>query len=1146
MKDGMLNIIEDTLLQSLSDPERELNNLFRENDKELELSRIYLGAVRVYKDNSNPDKNTLVSHSVREINRILPKKYPISVYAISNASDGVDMEKEVRNIVVNSFNRLPMLNDSEVNLIVEKWSGCYKPNHRQQFKQMLISIDEEQSLPMTIVNKIDETLSELIKLNKWFTGYAHQGNRSEMHLFDGKWQLIQDVWRNILSPFYGVTDEIDGIISVEIPNDKLFKSLLSKLIRQKLVEYLFRTLDKPGWFDFLNENEFFLYAPEIEKDEDDNTIQAPPWWPGYYLLKVADKIPEKITPLLEQLKINDNWNALDLCFQITLKLPFDYSKQLLPKIDEWLDSSAFQIADKYAMDLLGKFIDEEHYNAALQLFDILSKPVKKAKTSTSLRSDIYYSEELKQMYLPALIQNKPEEVLEIVEKRLNEAIKLSRNEEDDYSYIWRPSIVESEENALDGDAENIYVEILRDALLNYYKHNNKSAKTKIEEYLNKKYSIYKRLAIYIIDACDISECYEPVLTNKKFLGSYEMSREYFVLLRNKYALLDINIKKKILELIESGPGEGEEPEQVKQWIEKRLYKIGDIVLQDEKLKEYHQFINKYKRGIDAAEKEAEEDRAFSRGGPTSPKTIEELKQMKPGDFIDYIRNDFKPAGGFGKPTPEGLASLLRGVVKENPIQYAEIAEKFAEDGICPVYPAYLLQALHDAWREGKDFEWESVIKLCELMLDKNDPEGAKDVRDRFDYGLFSWVKGSIADLLGEAVRSDKHVIDDDYLPRIKHILFYLAEKDSNPETRVARWMEHQGERIEIVDYVAEAINCNRGKALEAVILYALRIARIKEKSETKKAEGPFPPGHRLEDDVKIFLENRMRDEPQPSVHSTFGRYFQYLFYLDQEWVKEKIKQGLLFSKGEDKTTFWDADWQGYVLFNRFYDDLYGLLKENGDYKKAIDRIKAKSIEDVKNNQEGRNLALHIMLAYLRGLESLEKQGNLVKYFFDNTPAEVRSQAIWALHSLFEKRPPTNDDWPKLRKLWEYRAEATDDEELGAFVAWLKWPLPESIRDLSLLIKKSINCKGKVFHQHGYYEYYIKNIEAYPSEVLGLTDALLKASHKNKPLYYGYQKYVKQILDAVQPKALEHKDIVNSIVNFLGEVGDYSFKEYLIK
>jgi len=1128
----MSNNVEDIILSEMSDSERELNKLFRENDKELELSRIYLGALRVYKDNINPDKNTLVAHSIREINKILPKKYPISIYAITDAPDGIDVEKEIKSIVIESFDKLPMLDESEVNRVVDKWSGYYKATHRQQFKQMLVTSDEEQALPMTILNKIDEILSALIKLNKWFVGYAHQGNRSEAHLFDEKWQLIQDIWRNILSPFYGATNEIDAIISVETPDEELFRSLLSKMIRPKLVEYLFRNLDKSGWFDSLkNAGMIDNVQPPIKNNESD-IIQSIPWWPGYYLLKVADKIPEKVTPLLAGLKTNDNWNALDLCFQITLKLPTEYARQLFPNIDKWLDSNTFQIGDKYATDLLGRFVDAKDYESALQIFDIISKPVKKDRTGTSLRSDLYYNEDLKHKYLPALVQNNPEKVLEIIEKRLNEVIKIDKSTEDDYSYIWRPSIGESEENAIYGDAENIYVEMLRDALTHYYKGDQKATKTKTEEYLGNKYSIYKRIAIYIIDSCDMSECYEKVLTNKDFLGAYELSREYFVLLRNKYALLDINAKKKILELIESGPGKGVEQEQVKQWTEKRLYKIGDIALQDERLKEHREFINKYKSGIDAAEKEIGIGTGKHWVGPTSPKTIEEIKEMKPDEIIDFIKNVFKPSGTYWQPTPEGLGRTLGTVIKENPGPYADIAERFAEDGIYPAYTSNLLRALHDAWREKKKFEWDSVMKLCEAMLYKTDPEEKKDRKDAFDYGRYSWTRGAVADLLGEAVRTDEHVINDKYLPAIKKILFYIAEKDADPDV---------SSREETSDYISEAINCNRGKALEAIVLYALRFARITVDKEAEKGKGPFPPGEKLEKDVKEFLEKRMVEELSPSVHSMFGRYFQFLYYLDKEWVKKKVEDGVLFTKDKDRIKFWEADWQGYIMSNRFYDELYGLLKPN--YRIAID----KATEDKKGREalETRRLGEFIMVAYIRGLVTLEEKDSLVKFLFEKTSLDVRSHAVWFIGSLFREEPPDSETWNKLKELWKYRLESVDDEERGSFVDWMKW-LPETIKDLYALVEKSMKAKGKIFHQNGYYEYLIKIANDYPKETLQLTSELLNTSHKNKRLYYGYQKSVKQILDAVQPKASEYKDIINKIVNFLGEIGDYGFREYLVK
>ena len=92
----------------------------------------------------------------------------------------------------------------------------------------------------------------------------------------------------------------------------------------------------------------------------------------------------------------------------------------------------------------------------------------------------------------------------------------------------------------------------------------------------------------------------------------------------------------------------------------------------------------------------------------------------------------------------------------------------------------------------------------------------------------------------------------------------------------------------------------------------------------------------------------------------------------------------------------------------------------------------------------------------------------------------------------------------------------------------------------------MKAKGKIFHQSGYYNYLIKNINDYPNEALKLAYELLKASKKNNRLYFGFHDYYVKILEAIKPNAQQHKEIINSIVNLLGEIGDYSFKEYLIK
>lgn len=910
------------------------------------------------------------------------------------------------------------------------------------------------------------------------------------------------------------------------------KDIIELLKKPTALQYFFIHLEEPGWFEFLCENGLLNYVPEIVRDEKDLTIQSPPWWPGYYLLKVADKIPDKIVSLLKGLNINDNWNAADLCFQITLRLPTQYSKELLPNIDKWLDMKALHVGDKYSIDLIEKYIAEKDFDSSLKLLDVISKPLKKPHIGTELKIEVYwYREEFMKKLLPTLIKEKPLAVLEIIERRLNELFVLNGKNEDDFSYISRPSIGELDANALYGDAQDVFIDILRDTLLFVYDNKPEIAKGIIANYLSKQYSIYRRIAIYVSRLRNITELYEAILTDEKLFESFGKLPEYESLYSGYFEKLPLEAKKKILKMIQHGARWQATATFADRWIIARLYKISSAVLNDNNLSEYHSLVEKYKAEIDAWNKSDKEERITSWVGPTSPITIEELKNLSPDELVDYIKNKFKPTGGHWQPTAEGLARLLGDVVKMNPEPYADIAERFAEDGIYPTYVSNMLRALHDAWREGKSFKWDSIIKLCVAMLVKADSVTQVDRRDDFDYGRFSWTRGAVADLFGEAMKRDEHVIDNAYLPQIKPILFNIAENDANPELlNDAR----DG------DYVTEAINCTRGKALEAVILYALRYARIHADPESEKNKGPFPPGNRLEDDVKSFLEKRMVEEQSPAVHSVFGRFFQYLYYLDQEWVKVKVDQGLLLPIESSKKTIWEADWQGYILFNRFYNDLFTQLKDH--YKHAINNTSKGS--NRRDKQEDERLAEHIVLAYIRGLEDLTDDG-LVKMFFKNASLDARSRAIWFLGSIFEKESPDSEMWSKLKALWQYRLNSINDEEIGSFVQWLNW-LPESIVELYQLIDKSMKVKGKVFHQNGYYDYIIRNLSTYPAESLRLAYELLKVSKKHNRLYFGFHDYFVKILDAVKPVASQHKDIINSIVNLLGEIGDYSFREYLVK
>lgn len=213
-------------------------------------------------------------------------------------------------------------------------------------------------------------------------------------------------------------------------NKKIDKNtILDMLAKPAQYEYFFKRLDKPGWFDFLADLKVFSDIPEPRLIDDGKLIEFPIWWPGKYLNKVANKIPNKVLLVIENVKTN-NCSALDDCSQAILNMPDEFVKDNYSKLivlyDKWLNNKYIGRIQYDAEDLFDKLMKIECCNGAMELLSILSR-IKTDKKDAKFRFEVYYYKEIIKKYFAKLVDYDAIKLLDIIEKRLKEAIDIERS-----------------------------------------------------------------------------------------------------------------------------------------------------------------------------------------------------------------------------------------------------------------------------------------------------------------------------------------------------------------------------------------------------------------------------------------------------------------------------------------------------------------------------------------------------------------------------------------------------------------------------------------------------------------------------------------------------------------------------------------------
>ena len=166
-------------------------------------------------------------------------------------------------------------------------------------------------------------------------------------------------------------------------------------------------------------------------------------------------------------------------------------------------------------------------------------------------------------------------------------------------------------------------------------------------------------------------------------------------------------------------------------------------------------------------------------------------------------------------------------------------------------------------------------------------------------------------------------------------------------------------------------------------------------------------------------------------------YLPALIYLNRNWTKNNLQK--IFPKNRQYRKLWRAAWEAYIRYSKFYDDVYQILRS--EYENAINKLQSTKI----SVEAKRRLSEHIVRAYLRELEDIEKE-SLVKQFFEKAEPGIRGHAVWFVGQVLKDLSNTGlSDQKKgkiiehLKNLYEWRLEEAKSndaiEELKWFGLW---------------------------------------------------------------------------------------------------------------
>lgn len=944
----------------------------------------------------------------------------------------------------------------------------------------------------------------------------------------------------------------------EVPNNAVTRS------------YFFDRLDNPEWLEPLWKKGFFRHPPPPVRDEEQGTISFPPWPEASYLARMARHKPELVAQIIQQMDDTENTFVQGDLVEAMLSMSAEVSVQLADKAKKWAESPYWLLPAKLGQ-LVAYLSTGGESDKALEIAGVLLDVLPDTQKSVNgaeggypmppeprARFDVWDYEQILKKHYPEVARAAGLAALQLLCGLLDKAIAFSRRQpvhenREDYCYIWRPAIEDHGQNLGDTVKDALASGVWDVAEL--VVHSGKiSVDEVVRELESRRWKIFHRLALHLLrnNADQAMHLVRERLVKKELFDDIHIQHEYVLLLRTCFSKLSEEDKRAILGWIEAGPDvecfrrwrerETESPpseEDVTRyretWQRDRLAWIGQESLPTAWQERYRRLVEKF------GEPEHPEFPVYSEVGwvgPTSPKTKEEIKGMSIQELVDFLKEWTPPKSIFGEPSQEGLGGVVASVVAEDPTRFAPAAPSF--QGLDPTYVRAVLTGLRDSLRQQREaFVWAPVLQLCQWVVEQPREIPNRRVRDFDADPDWGWTRKAIADLLSAGFEDGQGTIPIDLRDKVWSILKPLTD---DPDPTREHEEKYGGTNM---DPATLSLNTTRGKAMHAVIRYALWVRRHLEKGESapERLQRGFEEMPEVRDVLDAYLD--VRREPSLAIRAVYGQWFPWLVLLDTEWAGNNAAR--IFPLDAQQEAFFDAAWSTYVAFCRPYDNVFDVIREQ--YRHAVERIGCRRDDTRWLANPDERLAKHLMVFYWRGKLSLENP--LLTAFWEKAPDGLRGHAIEFVGRALKQ---TEGDIPaeildRRKQLWELRlaiakkAQQPSDfeKEMAAFGWWFvsdKFDVGWAIAQLS----ESLQLVHQTDLDHMVLEHLARTVETHPVESAQCLRIIAEGDREGWNLSAG-RDHVRRILEVAlrNPTAGEEAE---RIIHYLGSRGFLEFRNLL--
>lgn len=573
---------------------------------------------------------------------------------------------------------------------------------------------------------------------------------------------------------------------------------------------------------------------------------------------------------------------------------------------------------------------------------------------------------------------------------------------DKWSSIWRSAIGDHEQNHGSDGAEDFILEGFRDSLLKYIEASPDAAHEYVDNLLSSSYETVRRVAIYAVDRqfFHLDGHVDRILIAEHFRSNFR--HEMWHLLNRHFKKFSSEQQQQVVKIIEEHVemSEGQLNNGATAYY-RAIWLSAIRGANDDLAQRYEKYVT-----VVGGEPEHPDFSSYMSSGMVhhkSPFSKEELISMEiPAlvEQLDAFLAAYKPTFGTSEPDLEGLVSMLREVVKAEPLRFHNKLDKFSKSGLPFTYA--LIEAYRELWSENVQLPWNEIwrylLEFClELIQHNHFWASENSIEQKAFVANRSWVVGGIGRLVEAGTKSDEHAFDPRLLDLAEKVLLVLLEH------------EH-GSNFDIQsDAVFVAINSPRGHCLEALVNLTLRSCRLEDKARGSHADvwTRFRP---------IYDAELVRAKKGEYEFSTLVvNYLPNFLYMSKQWVIDNLDN--IFDRSNYQG--WLCAMHGYAYVGQVFKLIYEHLKNKGHLVLALD-------DDNLKERVHKTLVQHIAIAYIENFEDLSDRESMIYRLIARNRYSELSELIWFIWT----RRKNDDEKLKARvlELWPHLLSVIDTKQ----------------------------------------------------------------------------------------------------------------------